>query len=115
MRKNTKKQWIAILMTCVLSMGITACGSKEDTKKNVPETPTEQVQMTQNPKETEVAKQTEVPEDATEGDATSYYVKQYKEYVKQIDACNDIVELCDVLNRYTDLFNNGTEYIIKEI
>ena len=43
------------------------------------------------------------------------YVKQYKEYVKQIDACNDIVELCNVLNRYTDLFNNGTEYIIKEI
>ena len=43
------------------------------------------------------------------------YVKQYKDYVKEIDACNDIVELCDVLNRYTDLFNNGTEYIIKEI
>ena len=43
------------------------------------------------------------------------YVKQYKEYVKEIDACNDIVELCDVLNRYTDLFNNGTNFKIKEI
>ena len=43
------------------------------------------------------------------------YVKQYKEYIDAICTCNDIVELCDVLNRYTDLFSNGTEYIIKEI
>ena len=43
------------------------------------------------------------------------YVKQYKDYIDAISTCNDIVELCDVLNRYTDLFNNGTEYIIKEI
>ena len=43
------------------------------------------------------------------------YVKQYKDYIDAICTCNDIVELCDVLNRYTDLFNNGTEYIIKEI
>ena len=43
------------------------------------------------------------------------YVKQYKDYVKEIDACNDIIELCDVLNRYTDLFNNGTNFKIKEI
>ena len=43
------------------------------------------------------------------------YVKQYKDYIDAISACNDIVELCNVLNRYTDLFSNGTEYIIKEI
>ena len=43
------------------------------------------------------------------------YVKQYNDYIDAISACNDIVELCNVLNRYTDLFNNGTEYIIKEI
>ena len=43
------------------------------------------------------------------------YVKQYKDYIDAINACNDIVELCNVLNRYTDLFNNGTEYSIKEI
>lgn len=43
------------------------------------------------------------------------YEKQYKDYIDAICTCNDIVELCDVLNRYTDLFNNGTEYIIKGI
>ena len=43
------------------------------------------------------------------------YEKQYKDYIDAICTSNDIVELCDVLNRYTDLFNNGTEYIIKEI
>ena len=43
------------------------------------------------------------------------YVKQYNDYIDAISACNDIVELCEVLNRYTDLFSNGTEYIIKEI
>ena len=43
------------------------------------------------------------------------YVKQYKDYIDAICTCNDIEELCNVLNRYTDLFNNGTEYIIKEI
>ena len=43
------------------------------------------------------------------------YVKQYNDYIDAICTCNDIVELCDVLNRYTDLFSNGTEYIIKEI
>ena len=43
------------------------------------------------------------------------YVKQYKDYIDAINTCNDIVELCDVLNRYIDLFNNGTEYSIKEI
>ena len=43
------------------------------------------------------------------------YVKQYKDYIDAINTCNDIVELCNVLNRYTDLFNNGTEYSIKEI
>ena len=43
------------------------------------------------------------------------YVKQYKDYIDAICTCNDIVELCDVLNRYTDLFNNGTNFKIKEI
>ena len=43
------------------------------------------------------------------------FVKQYKDYIDAICTCNDIVELCDVLNRYTDLFSNGTEYSIKEI
>ena len=43
------------------------------------------------------------------------FTKQYKDYIDAICTCNDIVELYDVLNRYTDLFNNGTEYIIKEI
>lgn len=43
------------------------------------------------------------------------FAKQYKDYIDAICTCNDIVELCDVLNRYTDLFSNGTEYIIKEI
>ena len=43
------------------------------------------------------------------------YVKQDKYYIDAICTCNDIVELCDVLNRYIDLFNNGTEYSIKEI
>ena len=43
------------------------------------------------------------------------FAKQYKDYIDAICTCNDIVELCNVLNRYTDLFNNGTEYSIKEI
>lgn len=43
------------------------------------------------------------------------YVKQYKDYIDAICTCNDIVELCDVLNRYTDLFNNGTNFKVKEI
>ena len=43
------------------------------------------------------------------------FVKQYKDYIDAICTCNDIVELCDVLNRYIDLFNNGTEYKIKGV
>lgn len=43
------------------------------------------------------------------------FVKQYKDYIDSINTCNDIVELCDILNRYTDLFNNGTEYKIKVV
>ena len=43
------------------------------------------------------------------------FVKRYKDYIDAICTCNDIEELCNVLNRYTDLFNNGTEYSIKEI
>ena len=43
------------------------------------------------------------------------FVKQYKDYIDAICTCNDIVELCDVLNRYTDLFNNGTNFKVKEI
>ena len=49
------------------------------------------------------------------GNNYEYYVKQYKDYIDAICTCNDIVELCDVLNRYTDLFNNGTNFKIKEI
>ena len=46
---------------------------------------------------------------------SSLLSKQDKYYIDAICTCNDIVELCDVLNRYIDLFNNGTEYSIKEI
>lgn len=43
------------------------------------------------------------------------YVKQYKDYIDAICTCNDIVELCDVLNRYTDTFGNGSQWFVKEI
>lgn len=49
------------------------------------------------------------------GDNYESFVKQYKDYIDAICTCNDIVELCDVLNRYTDLFNNGTNFKVKEI
>ena len=37
------------------------------------------------------------------GDNYELYVKQYKDYVRELNNCNCIEELCDVLNKYTDV------------
>lgn len=49
------------------------------------------------------------------GDNYGLYVKQYKDYVGELNNCTCIEELCDVLNKYTDIFNNGLQWKIREL
>lgn len=43
------------------------------------------------------------------------YCKDYEEYKEEIMKAENLEELADVLNKYTDEFNNGTEYFVEEI
>lgn len=43
------------------------------------------------------------------------YCKDYEEYKEEIMKAENLEELADVLNKYTDEFDNGTEYFVKEI
>lgn len=38
------------------------------------------------------------------------YCTQFEEYTRQINESNTLEELAEVLNRYTDIFDNGTTY-----
>jgi DNA-binding transcriptional regulator YiaG len=44
------------------------------------------------------------------GDDWDAYVKKYNEYKTSIQDATSLEELAEVLNRYTDIFDNGTEY-----
>lgn len=43
------------------------------------------------------------------------YCKDYKEYKEEIMKAENLEELADVLNKYTDEFDNGTEYFVEEM
>lgn len=47
------------------------------------------------------------------GDNYESYCKVFQAYKVKIRVARDLEELADVLNRYSDAFNNGTEYYIK--
>lgn len=49
------------------------------------------------------------------GDNYEEYCKDYEEYKEEIMKAENLEELADVLNKYTDEFDNGTEYFVKEI
>ena len=49
------------------------------------------------------------------GDNYELYVKQYKDYVRELNNCTCMGGLCNVLNKYTDVFNKGLEGKIKEL
>ena len=49
-------------------------------------------------------------------------IEQYKTYKKQLDEyeqellqVENLEELANVLNKYTDIFNDGSEFYVKEI
>lgn len=41
------------------------------------------------------------------------YTARWDEYVEDIKTAKNLRELCDVLNRETDEFGNGSEWVIK--
>lgn len=43
------------------------------------------------------------------------YLKSWEEYKKHVEGTETLEELANVLNRYADIFSNGSEYIIKNI
>lgn len=43
------------------------------------------------------------------------YLKSWEEYKKHVEGTETLEELANVLNRYADIFGNGSEYIIKNI
>lgn len=49
------------------------------------------------------------------GDNYELYVKQYKDYVVELNNCDCIEALCNLLNKYTDVFNDGSQWKIKEL
>lgn len=49
------------------------------------------------------------------GENYNSYVEQFKQYKSELTDCNDIDELAIVLNKYTDIFNTGDSYYIKEL
>lgn len=43
------------------------------------------------------------------------YVEGFFEYYEEIKNASSLEELADVLNRYTDIYDNGSYYFVKEI
>lgn len=54
-------------------------------------------------------------EDEYLGEDYPKYCKQWAEYKKELEEAADLEELADVLNRYTDIFDNGSTWKVKEI
>ena len=49
------------------------------------------------------------------GDNFENYVKQYNECVQEFDEAKTFEELAIVLNKYTDMFDNGSEWRVVDI
>lgn len=49
------------------------------------------------------------------GENYELYIEQYQDYMLEIVDADTMEELCDVLNKYTDTFGNGSQWYIKEI
>lgn len=49
------------------------------------------------------------------GENLESYIEQYQDYILEIVDADTMEELCDVLNKYTDTFGNGSQWYIKEI
>ena len=49
------------------------------------------------------------------GENYELYIEQYQNYMLEIVDADTMEELCDVLNKYTDTFGNGSQWYIKEI
>lgn len=47
------------------------------------------------------------------GNDLKAYTARWDKYVEDIKNTKDLRELCDVLNRETDEFGNGSEWIVK--
>lgn len=48
------------------------------------------------------------------GDDFSFYCKEFNEYKTEILESDSLEELANVLNKYTDTFDNGSEYKVVE-
>lgn len=48
------------------------------------------------------------------GDDYEVFCKEFTEYKKEIEQSQTLVELANVLNKYTDIFQDGRENKIKE-
>ena len=57
----------------------------------------------------------EPQENEFSGDNFENYVKQYHEYVQDFDEAKTLEELAIVLNKYTDMFDNGSEWVVIDI
>ena len=49
------------------------------------------------------------------GDNFENYVKQYNECIQEFDEAKTFEELAIVLNKYTDMFDNGSEWRVVDI
>lgn len=47
------------------------------------------------------------------GDDFDEYIKDWKEYRSEIEQAENLEELANVLNSYTDIFSNGAEWYVK--
>ncbi len=46
------------------------------------------------------------------GDDFDKYVESWKEYRSELEQAGSLEELADVLNNYTDVFQNGSEWYV---
>lgn len=54
-------------------------------------------------------------EDAYVGDDYEAYSKKFKEYKRELIEAESLEELAKVWNKYTDILEDGSEFIVKEI
>ena len=47
------------------------------------------------------------------GEDYNNYCLKWNEYKKELEVAESLEELADVLNKYTDYFDNGSEYYVK--
>lgn len=47
------------------------------------------------------------------GDDYESYCIQYKQFKADISNANSLIELADILNTYSDIFLNGSEYTVR--